>query len=161
MSRWQWIQLVAFQGYWLLAVVGGNGGIGLILLLLLLHFYLTPSRRADGRVLLLALIGIGSDALLTRLGVFHFDAMPFWLGLLWLGFVLTLGHSMSWLRRLPWYALAPVGAVAGMASYMAGWKLGAVTLPLGPGLSILILLGVWAGLLPLLVALDQTFRRWV
>ncbi|WP_116472588.1 DUF2878 domain-containing protein [Zobellella maritima] len=161
MSKWQWGQLVAFQAYWLLAVVGQNSGIGLTLLLLMMHFYLTPSRRADGRVMVLALIGMVSDSLLTWLGVFRFDAFPLWLGLLWFGFVLTLGHSMRWLRRLPWYGLVPVGAVAGMASYMAGWKLGAVALPLGPGPSSLVLLAVWGGLLPLLVALDQSFRRWV
>ncbi|WP_417605039.1 DUF2878 domain-containing protein [Oceanimonas baumannii] len=159
MSAWQWTQLIAFEGFWLLAVAGQNAWAWLALCLLLIHFLFTPSRRADLRVLWLAGLGCGVDALLTFGGVFSFSHWPLWLGVLWAGFVLTLGHSLVWLRRfsLPWLAL--FGAGAGASSYLAGWKLEAVVLPLGFWPSALILGVIWSGLLPLLVMLDRRLRR--
>ncbi|WMC09363.1 DUF2878 domain-containing protein [Oceanimonas pelagia] len=159
MSKWQWTQLVAFEGFWLLAVAGQNTWAWLTAALLGVHFAFTPSRRADVRVLWLAVLGMATDALLTLSGVFAFSHWPLWLGLLWVGFVLTLGHSLVWLRRFsrPWLALT--GAVAGASSYLAGWKLQAVALPLGFWPSALVLALIWSGLLPLLVVLDQRLRR--
>ncbi|MDP5291497.1 DUF2878 domain-containing protein [Oceanimonas sp. CHS3-5] len=159
MSKWQWTQLVAFEGFWLLAVAGQNPWAWLTGALLLVHFTFTPSRRADLRVLWLAALGLGVDALLTLGGVFEFSHWPLWLGLLWVGFVLTLGHSLVWLRRFSWPWLALTGAGAGASSYIAGWKLDAVVLPLGFWPSALILALIWSGLLPLLVVLDQRLRR--
>ncbi|MFP2770837.1 DUF2878 family protein [Oceanisphaera sp. KMM 10153] len=133
MSRWQWTQLLAFEGFWLLAVAGQNSWSLLTGFLLLLHFVFTPSRRADVRVL--------------------------WLALLWAGFVLTLGYSLCWLRRVPLWLLMPIGAVAGTSSYLAGWQLGAVSLPLGFWPSAVILALLWSVLLPLLVRLERRARR--
>lgn len=159
MSRWQWTQLIGFEGFWLLAVVGQNAIAWLPVLLLVGHFVFTPSRAVDIRVLGLAAIGVSLDALLTLSGVFVFDQTPWWLLLLWMGFVMTLGHSMRWLSRLRWWQLMLIGAVAGPSSYIAGWRLGAVTLPLGVWLSLLVLILLWALLLPLLVRCDQRIRQ--
>lgn len=158
MSPWQWIQLLAFEGFWLLAVAGQNRWAWLVVLLLLAHFLFTPSRRADARAMLLVLPGLAVDAALTGAGVFRFAEPPWWLLLLWLGFVLTLGHSLVWLRRFSWPLLALTGALAGSSSYLAGWRLEAVKLPLGPWTSALVLALVWAPLLPLLVHLDRRLR---
>ncbi|WP_445400080.1 DUF2878 domain-containing protein [Zobellella sp. An-6] len=159
MSRWQWIQLLAFEGFWLLAVAGQNRWLALTALLLAIHFVFTPSRRADMRVLVLAALGLGVDTGLVWSGVFAFAGWPWWLALLWMGFVLTLGHSLVWLRRFSPGLLALTGALAGASSYLAGWKLGAVQLPLGLWASSAILVPIWAVLLPLLVRLDQRLRR--
>ncbi|MFH7566508.1 DUF2878 domain-containing protein [Oceanimonas smirnovii] len=159
MSKWQWTQLLAFEGFWLLAVAGQNPWAWLTAALLLVHFVFTPSRAADIRVLLLAALGMAVDGLLTVTGVFAFSHWPLWLGLLWVGFVLTLGHSLVWLRRFSWPLLALTGAVAGATSYIAGWQLQAVALPLGFWPSLMILALIWAGLLPLLVRLDQRLRE--
>src|SRR5690554_7619146 len=96
MSKWQWAQLIGFEGFWLFAVVGQNPLAWLTVLLLVGHFVFTPSRAVDIRILGLAAIGVSLDALLTLIGVFVFDQTPWWLLLLWVGFVLTLGHSMRW-----------------------------------------------------------------
>ncbi|WP_375057775.1 DUF2878 domain-containing protein [Zobellella sp. DQSA1] len=159
MSRWQWIQLLAFEGFWLLAVAGQNRWLVLTVLLLAMHFLFTPSRRADSRVLSLALLGLAVDGGLVWSGVFAFEHPPWWLMMLWAGFVLTLGHSLVWLRRFSPWLLALTGALAGASSYLAGWRLGAVQLPLGFWASSAILVLVWAALLPLLVRLDQRLRR--
>lgn len=159
MSKWQWAQLVGFEGFWLLAVAGQNATAWLLGLLLIGHFMFTPSRTLDGLVLGLAGIGMALDALLTWTGVFVFGQWPWWLLLLWMGFVLTLGHSMRWLSRMRWWQLMLIGAVAGPSSYIAGWRLDAVILPLGIWLSLLVLIPVWALLLPLLVQCDQRIRQ--
>ncbi|MBM7454343.1 hypothetical protein HNR62_000167 [Oceanisphaera litoralis] len=159
MSKWQWTQLLAFEGFWLLAVAGQNSWSLLTVLLLGLHFVFTPSRRADIRVLWLALLGMLVDLLLTLMGVFVFEQWPLWLGLLWVGFVLTLGHSLHWMRQFSCWLLMITGALAGASSYLAGWKLGAVSLPLGFWTSAVILALLWSALLPLLVRLDQRLRR--
>ncbi|PSJ45784.1 DUF2878 domain-containing protein [Zobellella endophytica] len=159
MSRWQWTQLLAFEGFWLLAVAGQNRWAWLTALLLAAHFWFSPSRGADVRALWLAVPGLLTDAALAWAGVFVFGHWPLWLALLWAGFVLTLGHSLVWLRRFSPSLMAFTGALAGTSSYLAGWRLGAVQLPLGCWVSAAILVPVWATLLPLLVGLDRRLRR--
>lgn len=159
--RWFWIQFVIFQALWLVAIIGGNAWLALAIALLAIHFIATPSRQQDWRVLPIALIGIAVDTALTLGGVFQFEQVPFWLGLLWVAFVLTLGHSLAWLRQLPQVALFPIGALAGVVSYLAGWRLGAVELPLGLTITTIALGAVWALLLPTLVTLDRKIRRIV
>jgi hypothetical protein len=156
---WFWVQFLAFQALWFAAVLGGNQWLPLCLLILVVHFALSPSRLGDLRVLPIALIGILLDSLLTLSGVFQFTSTPYWLAMLWVGFVLTLGHSLAWLRHIPRILLLPIGALAGTASYLAGWKLDAVALPLGAGASSLTLALSWALVLPILVMLDSRIRR--
>jgi hypothetical protein len=158
MRGWFWLQLIAFQLIWFSAVLGRNDWLLLSLLLIAVHFAFSPTGRSDWQVAPIALIGIGADALLTLGGVFDFDGMPWWLALVWIGFVLSLGHSLAWLRRLPLIALAPMGALAGTASYLAGWRLDAVELPLGLTVSVMALAILWSILLPVLVRLDFYIR---
>ena len=156
---WFWIQFLTFQLLWLVAVVGGNNWLVLSMMLIGLHFIFTPSRKLDWRVLPVALIGITVDAILTWSGFFAFDHFPLWLAALWISFILTLGHSMSWLSHLPRLLLIPIGAVAGTLSYYAGWKLGAVDFPRGTTTSSIAVAIVWATLLPSLVILNDRIRR--
>ena len=158
MSKWQWAQLVGFYGFWLLAVMGQNSLVWLLGVLILAHFVFTPSRTADVQVLSLALIGVVVDGLLTWCGVFAFSQWPIWLALLWVGFVLTLGHSLRWLAARPVWQQALLGAISGPSSYLSGWRLGAVELPFGPWLTIALLVPVWALLLVVLVRLDTLIR---
>lgn len=157
--RWLWLQLIQFQCLWLIAILGQNDWLLLALLILLSHFIFTNTRRLDWRVLPLALFGIVMDTGLSMLGVFEFDQIPFWLALLWVGFVLSLGHSLYWLNHLPRLFLIPIGAIVGTLSYLAGWRLDAVSLPMGVMYSSLILAVSWAAILPLLVVLNANIRR--
>lgn len=156
---WFWIQFLWFQGLWLIAVIGQNQWLLAGVALLVLHFIFTNSRTRDWRVLPVAAIGMIMDALLTQFSVFEFNHFPFWLGLLWIGFILSLGHSLYWLNNLPRLLLIPIGAIAGTLSYLAGWKLDAVGLPMGLSQSISILAISWGILFPLLVVLDNRIRR--
>lgn len=157
--RWFWGQLILFQCLWLIAILGQNEWLIAAILLLISHFVFTSSRRHDWRVLPIALIGIVMDTLLTMLGVFEFSHIPYWLALLWAGFILSLGHSLRWLNHLPRLLLIPIGAIAGTLSYLAGWRLDAVVLPMGPMQSSIILALSWAVIFPLLVVLNDHIRR--
>jgi hypothetical protein len=158
MNRWQWFQLISFQVIWFVAVFGRNQWLLVALLILLLHFAFSPEKKSDLKVLSLALLGIGIDAMLTAFGVFQFDETPFWLAVLWLAFVLNFGHSLLYLRRLktPW--LVALGACAGCYVYLLSWKLGAVVLPLGVLFTGLLVGVIWAVLLPIMVKADQRLR---
>ncbi|MGO4998279.1 DUF2878 domain-containing protein [Oceanisphaera sp. W20_SRM_FM3] len=158
MSKWQWTQLVGFYGFWFVAVMGQNSLAWVLGLLILVHFIFTLSRADDFKVLSLGLVGIAVDAVLTWGEVFAFEQWPIWLALLWLGFVLTLGHSLRWLAARPVWQQALLGAISGPSSYLGGWRLGAVDLPFGPWLTLAILAPVWALLLVALVRLDTLIR---
>lgn len=158
MSAWQWQQLIGFQIFWLVAVLGGNHWLWVCALLLGLHFIYSPARRDDLQVIPLAVAGIAIDSVLTLTGVFQFNHWPFWLALLWVGFVLTLYHSLRWLRSMPVYAQSLFGALGGTGSYLAGAKLNAVHLPLSLPVTLVVLSCLWALLLPGLVKADAYVR---
>ncbi len=158
MTPWQWFQLASFQVLWLCAVIGRNQWLLVPVAILSLHFVFTPNRKADFKVLSLAVAGIAVDGALFIFGVFEFSEPPLWLAILWLAFVLNLGHSLIYLRRLSLHWLLIVGALAGSYAYLISWKLGAVDLPLGAVLSGLIIAAIWALLMPVLVKADQRIR---
>lgn len=147
---WGWMQLLGFNLYWWLAVDGQQASP--LLALLGLHLLCSPSRHEDLRRWPLALAGCLLDGLLWRLGLFEFShGFPLWLGLLWLGFALTLGHGLRWLLGLPRWQQGALGMLGGVASYVAGASMGAVHLPLGMAISALILALIWMWWLPLLL----------
>ena len=156
---WKIFQYISFQLIWLTAVVGGNAWLWLVLVLIALHLYFSPTRMADIKLLPLALIGIAADTGLTLVGVFEFSSPPLWLAAIWFGFVLNFGHSLSFLARLPRITLAPIGAAAGVWCYLAAWKLEAVVLPFAMWQTIVIIAVVWAMILPLLIVLDSHYRE--
>ena len=159
MHVWRWFQPISFQLIWLTAILGGNQWLLLALFILFLHFMLSPCRQEDLRILPLALIGIVTDISLAQLGLFKFAAWPLWLPVLWLAFVLNFGHSLTFLRRLRMFWLMLIGALGGCYAYLASWKLGAVEFPQGIWITSLLLLIIWAIMLPLLVKADVYFRE--
>ena len=58
---------------------------------------------------------------------------PSWILALWLGFALTVNHSLGWLQEKPWLA-ALLAALFAPVSYLAGERLGAVTVANPSGL---------------------------
>lgn len=158
MKYWLIVQAVCFQAIWFASVLGGNSWLLLSLILLGIHFSLSPDRNNDLKVISLGLIGLSVDTCLSFAGVFQFEQTPFWLFLLWYGFALNLGHSMGFLRKLkPWLVML-IGAAGGSYSYLLSWKLGAVALPLGPLVSGCIIAISWALLLPILLKADIYLR---
>lgn len=147
-----WFNAVWFQTVWFTCVLGGAALVPLAVALLAAHFLLVPSTERELRTVLpLAGLGIALDALLSAAGVFSFDEalLPLWLGLLWVAFAASLHRAFGFLAAHPLRA-GLVGGVAVPLNYLVGARLGAVSLPLGDGVTLVILMGIWAVFLPLL-----------
>ncbi|MET4696009.1 DUF2878 domain-containing protein [Endozoicomonas lisbonensis] len=119
-----------FNLFWLVTVIGQTQYIWLSCGMLLISWWYI--RGGFPFAVSLALPGIVMDVSLAHIGVYAFDeAFPVWLVVLWLGF-----STFLWCIRKSILARAPViivalGCVGGTVSYLAGERLGAVTLALG------------------------------
>lgn len=158
MKFWFWTQALCFQLIWLLTVVGGNTWLIFPISILIIHLYLSPTSKEDLKILPLALIGIFLDLSFAQLGLFVFDSFPWWLIILWLGFVLNFGHSLIFLRKLKVYWQSILGAAGGCYAYLLSWKLNAVDLPMGAMISGTIIAVAWAGILPVMIRCDSFLR---
>lgn len=161
MKYWPWFQLLIFDVFWFVCVAGQNDYLWLGLAILSLQFVLSPSKLRDLCLLTLALVGMAVDALLALVGLFAFDGFPFWLALLWFGFVVSLSHSLAWLNRLPFALLVLISSLSGGLSYFAGFKLGAVSLPFGPLVSFFCIAVIWSVLLPVLLVYTQKISQLI
>lgn len=145
---------VIFQSIWVAAVVFQNDGLWVCIGLIGLHFALSPERKADFSACYKAvLLGILIDAALMLSGVYIFPEghFPLWLVCLWIGFVLTLRHSMRWLWKKSIYWQIGLGSIGGTTSYLAGSRLGAVQLGIDIIYVAVLLLLIWSILVPLLL----------
>ena len=132
------VNATVFQICWLACVVGSAYGLtwpSVIAFTALALWQLHPSRRAptDLRLLGLSLaLGLLVDSLWIQLNMMEFTTRwpfetfaPAWIIMLWLGFALTVNHSLVWLKDHP--ALPPLmGMIGGPLAYFAGLKFGAV-----------------------------------
>jgi len=159
------INFIIFQLLWISAVIFQNAGLWACFALLTLHFLLSPQRKQDIAYTYKAiLLGIALDFTLMQTGVFAFadNHFPVWLICLWVGFVLTLRHSMAWLANKPMYWQVALGACGGTLSYLSGAKFGAVQLSLGWMMSAAILVVAWGILMPTffrLVNQEQSYEK--
>lgn len=150
-SGWVACVLGAATGRWVTGAVVGT-------LLVGVHLALVERRSIELRLMLeVTAIGYTADSAQTALGLLVFPsgplpdwAAPLWIGVLWMLFATTLRYAFFWLsgRRL---LAAAFGAVGGPAAFYAGCRLGAVQFHPSTGLTLAVLAGVWALLLPLLV----------
>ena len=134
------IQFILFQITWITAALGftwfGSDIWSIVPLVLLgVTVLWSPVERFKKMIIVMAVImGIGMDASLSLLGVYHFpegrEALPFidlpyWLLIMWAGFSVTLVGSTLWLlnRTVPFVIFC---GVFGPFSYWIGMKLGII-----------------------------------
>jgi len=161
------VDLVGFQACWWTSALCARDGRPLVgplamALFVAVHAALTPRGRRAAQLLLAslaALVGVVIDGVLVVAGAVGFPghdgalASPAWMVGLWAGFAVTLETTLATPTRRTWGA-ALLGAVAGPISYIAGARLGALSL--SPGPAALIAVGVgWGAALPLLAALAR------
>ena len=158
-----WLNALIFQLVWFAAILLQQEAWPYVSALLLLHFYLSPTRRQDLPLLVgVSLVGMLVDSALSLSGVFVFAdqaVLPLWLAFIWFHFSVALNHSLAWLRRLPILLVAVIGSISGSLSYLAGYRLGAVELPLGALSSALIIGALWALALPAFVHFSVWLKR--
>lgn len=155
-----------FQLVWIGCVWGGATGRWWLGPLFVVAFGLWQVPRTDSPLadLKLATVAAGTglivDTAYLRLGLVAYPepgpwvAMaPIWILALWVGFALTLNHSLAWLKGRP--ALAAVmGATAGPLSFWVGantWKASEFLMPAPVVLAVLAF--AWALIIPGLVTL--------
>lgn len=155
--------LVGFQLVWFAAVGGaahGHGWAGpaTVAVFALLQLHASGTRRADLRLMLgCALLGFAVDSLWVQAGWMRFASpgpwpslAPAWIVAMWIGFGLTINHSLAALKARPWLAVV-FGLLGGPLAYAAAahaWH--AVTIP--GGLAAYVALGIaWGIVTPLLL----------
>lgn len=163
--------LVGFQLVWLAAVGGAARGwwwAGPLAATLFAAWQLavTTQRRADLRlVALCAGLGFVLDTLWVQAGWMRFASplpsagvAPVWIVAMWVGFALTVNHSLSGLKRWPW-AAALFGLVGGPLAYWVAeraWR----AVDIGQGMLAYVALGLaWAIITPLLLHLGTHWQR--
>jgi hypothetical protein len=144
--------LVIYQATWFICVLGGDQLAWAPLILLGIHLFFTPCRKADLIMIVsLVMFGIVLDGTLVTLGFFTFPGatfiIPYWLIVIWMALATLPNHSLRWLKdRL---ALAAIlGALGGPLAYWAGVRLGAATFNWPLSYSIVLLAVVWGLFFP-------------
>lgn len=158
--------VVAFQSGWFAAVLGaaqGAGWAGPLAAALVVGWHLARVLRPRPEALLVAAslaIGLVLDGLLRATGLVEYRAAgaaialaPGWILAMWALFATTVNVSLRWLHDRPFTALV-FGAAGGPLGYLAGERLGAITLP-DPGAACIALGTGWAVAMPLLAALGR------
>lgn len=160
--------VVGFQAVWLASVAGAGAGLAwagplaaALFAALMLRY--GGKARADLRLLAVALpLGLLLDSLFAASGwLVYAEAWPWaslapvWIWSLWVGFALTLNHSMAFLRERPLAAVA-LGAVGGPLAY---WTAAGAFEAVSFGAPVAWVIGAlavgWAVVLPLLFHLDR------
>jgi len=162
MKHFWLVNSILFQIAWFSCAYLQASAVPILVFCVILHFYLSPSKKDDLMSLRLCLFGIIVDQALIILGVFttNADSIPLWLMLLWSLLVLSLNHSLRFLQQMPIAMVALIGAVAGPLSYTAALTMGAVNsdLPIFNFISAFTI--TWFFLLPFLVKTNQILLEY-
>lgn len=143
---------VAYQCAWFAVILGAahgmaQEGVAVAVLVAAVHLALRPERVELQLIGAAVLAGLVVDSALVVSGRVQFAAAwpqglaPLWMLSLWAAFATTLNHSMRWLMARPAVA-ALAGAMGGPLAYLAGAKLGALTL-VAPLASLTLIAVLW------------------
>ncbi len=161
------INAMLFNVVWIACVAGSAKQLlwpALLSCAVLAAYQLHPRNRHPNDIKLVALsivLGLIVDTLWVQFNYMDFtDKRPFasiapgWIIILWVGFALTVNHSLKWLKAHP--ALPAItGAIAAPITYFAGIKIGAVKYTASVFEVSLGLAVAWAIALTILVIFGQ------
>lgn len=171
-ARFRLLNFLGFQLVWFAAAWGAGEGftwLGPLALLVFatLHLATSPVPARDLRMLAIALpLGLFVDSAFILAGWLDYASpgpldglAPPWILAMWLGFALTLHHSMAFLEGRP-QAAALLGLIGGPLAYWgAAQGFGAVDLLASPWLVYTALAVAWALALPLMYRLESGWAR--
>ncbi len=143
---------VAYQLAWFAVILGAAqghawAGTAVALLVTVAHLWMRRDPLDLKLIGVAAVMGLVLDSALAATTQVRFASAgdlliaPFWMLSLWIAFATTLNHSLRWLMQRPVVA-ALGGAVFGPLAYLAGAKLGALTLP-SPSTALPLLAVSW------------------
>ena len=163
------INFVLFQAAWFVCVLGASYNhtylaLTLSLIILLLHFAIIKNRMLELKLIIIAgLIGLLFDGALLNFDLIIYNDpglpypfTPIWIVMLWMIFAMTLNHSLAWLSQKI-YVSVLFGAMGGPLAYIAGEKLGAITL-LSTNSIITLSIG-WALITPILLTIANKLNK--
>ena len=163
------INFIFFQLVWFICIIGAatnetHTAVAFSLLIVLFHIYLTKYKTSELKILLLAsIIGFLFDGFLLKSELvlyadhgWSYSITPLWIIVLWMGFAITLNSSLSWLKKKLNLSIL-FGSLGGPLAYLAGEKLGAVTL-MTPDTLMIISIG-WAIITPLLILASNKISK--
>ena len=129
-----------YQAGWFACVLGGAwqhpwAGLAIAVTLIGIHLALTPDRWTECRLVLVAVaVGLVVEVLQIAAGTYRFTSGTFssalpppWLLALWAQLATVFRYSLRAVIERPWPA-ALFGGVGGPLAFLAGERLGAVTL---------------------------------
>ncbi len=162
------INAVLFQITWFACALGAAKGLlwpAIAACGALAVFQLQSKHRHPSDVALIATalaLGLVIDSAWIQLGLISYATpapvaalAPAWILILWVGFALTINHSLAWLNLHPLLP-AVAGLICAPLSYLAGVKLGALAYQ-GDSLLISCALGVtWAIAMTVLVQVSRS-----
>jgi len=159
--------LIAFQLVWTATVLGSAylilwPAVILCALFVFIHFKYFEYHASDLKLVLIGVgIGIVLDTIWIQTGQLTFtdqrpipSITPAWMLILWVGFSLTLNHSLGWLKRHP---ILPIlfGFFGAPFSYYVGAKLGAMQYT-APFIQVSLLLALtWAIAIGMLISIAK------
>jgi hypothetical protein len=164
------VNFAAFQAAWFACVHFAARDDALaacasVLAAVILHFSWSDARRADLRLVAVALvIGFIWDTAMVQSDLIVYAApgwsagwAPPWILALWVLFATTLRGPLRWLHGRPLLA-ALLGGIGGPLSYVAAARLGACVFP-DVAVALVVLAQGWAVITPVLVHLASRFDR--
>lgn len=163
--------IVGFQTVWFLCVYGAARsnvlpGIVAAVIFAVVSLLFSKHKKYDLMTLCLAMpIGFVMDSVLAQSKVISFshplpDAnwAPLWIMCLWLGFALTLNHSLKSIYTKPWRILLFGFFGAPIAYSIASYKFGAMTFHGNMMIALLFIACIWGLGLSLLYFLNHRIR---
>ena len=163
------INFVLFQVGWFIGVLGATYNqtyfaLTLSIVILMVHFAIIKNRILELKLIIIAgLIGLLFDGALLNFDLIIYNdpglpypLTPIWIVMLWMFFAMTLNHSLAWLRQKIYISIL-FGALGGPLAYIAGEKLGAITL-LSTNSIIILSIG-WAFITPVLLIIANRLNR--
>ena len=163
------INFVLFQAGWFIGVLGASYNqtylaLTLSTVILLVHFALIKNRVLELKLIIIAgLIGLLFDGALLNFDLIIYNDpglpypfTPILIVMLWMFFAMTLNHSLAWLSQKIYISIL-FGALGGPLAYIAGEKLGAITL-LSANSIITLSIG-WAFITPILLVIANKLNR--
>lgn len=156
------INFILFQTAWFVTIFSaayGNPYFGVLFTLVwvIFHFsFLTNKRNKELLIICItAVMAIAFELAQVLYGFISYPEqaalitmVPLWMITLWINLSLTINHSMAWLKGR--YILAALFAsVAGPLTYVAGERIGAITLH--SNMSLLAISIMWLVSMPLII----------
>jgi hypothetical protein len=148
-----------YQANWIICIKWGNTLSWVALLLLAVHFYISPCRKSDIQLIaLVTVLGILLDGILKAIGFFCFRAdnfpIPFWLIIIWMTLATLPNHSLAWLKDKT-YIAGLLGMVGGPLAYWAGTRLGVASFNWQLLPSLLVLGILWGLIWPTIMFMSR------